>query len=102
MDFVTRRAFYPSCHTRALTRTKALWQPAAMDRSEKQCAACWNKITREKNTLKKTTAFLAELLIAVLVAGCATSTRTAAPQAKLLVALPDYCNTPDGLAVPQV
>jgi hypothetical protein len=49
--------------------------------------------------MKITTAFLAPLLLAALFAGCATSTWTAAPQAKLLVALPDYCNTPDGMAL---
>ncbi len=49
--------------------------------------------------MKPTTAFLAGLLIAALVAGCAPSTNTAPPQAELLVALPDYCNTPDGMAL---
>lgn len=70
-----------------------------MNLSAKQCVACWNEITRTKNIMKRTTSFLVGLLMAVLVAGCATSTRTAAPQAKLLVALPDYCNTPDGMAL---
>lgn len=49
--------------------------------------------------MKNTTTIITGLLIAALVAGCATSTGTAAPQAKLLVALPDYCNTPDGMAL---
>ncbi|MBI2928960.1 MAG: SMP-30/gluconolactonase/LRE family protein [Verrucomicrobia bacterium] len=49
--------------------------------------------------MKNTTAFLAGLLLAALVAGCAPSTDTAPPQAELLVALPDYCNTPDGMAL---
>jgi sugar lactone lactonase YvrE len=51
--------------------------------------------------MKNTTAFLTGLLIAALVAGCAPSTHTAPPKAELLVALPDYCNTPDGMALLQ-
>jgi sugar lactone lactonase YvrE len=43
--------------------------------------------------------FLAGLLLTVLLAGCAPASKTAAPQAELLVALPDYCNTPDGMAL---
>ena len=49
--------------------------------------------------MKTLTSLLGGLLLAALMAGCATCTRTAAPQAKLLVALPDYCNTPDGMAL---
>ena len=60
---------------------------------------CGNETSHEQKTREKTTAFLTGLLIAALFAGCATSTKTVAPQAKLLVALPDYCNTPDGMAL---
>ena len=49
--------------------------------------------------MKNTTTFLAGLLITALVGGCATSRHRAEPQATLLVALPDYCNTPDGMAL---
>ena len=49
--------------------------------------------------MKQLTPFLAGILLAALVAGCTVSSRPAAPQAKLLVALPDYCNTPDGMAL---
>jgi len=70
-----------------------------MKPSEDPRPTCCTKTSQKQNTGKKTTAFLTGLVIAVLVAGCATSTRTAAPQAKLLVALPDYCNTPDGMAL---
>jgi hypothetical protein len=70
-----------------------------MNPAEDPRPACSNETSQEQNTGEKTTAFLTGLLIAALVAGCATSTRTAAPQAKLLVALPDYCNTPDGMAL---
>ena len=70
-----------------------------MNSAEDPRPACCDKSSHEQNTGKKTAAWLAGLLVAALVAGCATSTRTAAPQAKLLVALPDYCNTPDGMAL---
>jgi hypothetical protein len=70
-----------------------------MNSAEDPRPACCDKNSHEQNTGKKTTALLTGLLIAALVAGCATSTRTVAPQAKLLVALPDYCNTPDGMTL---
>ncbi|MFI5379230.1 MAG: SMP-30/gluconolactonase/LRE family protein, partial [Tepidisphaerales bacterium] len=44
--------------------------------------------------MNKTIAFLSGLLMAVVVAGCSS-----APKAELLVALPDYCNTPDGMCL---
>jgi hypothetical protein len=47
--------------------------------------------------MKKTIPFLSALLIAALVAGCATSAKT--HKAALLVALPDDCNTPDGMCL---
>jgi len=43
--------------------------------------------------MTQTIAFLSGLLIAAVVAGCS------APKAELLVALPDYCNTPDGMCL---
>jgi sugar lactone lactonase YvrE len=50
--------------------------------------------------MKKMMPILTGLLMAAVVAGCATSRQTAArPEARLLVALPDYCNTPDGMAL---
>jgi len=49
--------------------------------------------------MKQLPPFLAGIVVAALVAGCATAPRTAAPQAKLLVALPENCNTPDGMAL---
>jgi hypothetical protein len=52
-----------------------------------------NKFMKMRNPL------LAGLLLAVLAAGCSKTQNAAAPQAKLLVALPDYCNTPDGMAL---
>jgi hypothetical protein len=70
-----------------------------MNPAEHPRPTCCTKISRKQNAEEKTTALLTGLLVAVLVAGCATSTRTAAPQAKLLVALPDYCNTPDGMTL---
>jgi len=38
-------------------------------------------------------------LIAAVVAVCAPSTLMAAPKAQLLITLPDYCNTPDGMCL---
>jgi sugar lactone lactonase YvrE len=49
--------------------------------------------------VKTAPAFLAPLLIVALVAGCPTATRGGTPEAKLLVVLPDSCNTPDGMAL---
>ena len=49
--------------------------------------------------MKKTPSLLRGLVIAALVAGGAPSTLMAAAKAELLVALPDYCNTPDGMCL---
>ena len=49
--------------------------------------------------MKKTTACLTGLLIAAGMIGCAPSINSAPPKAELLVALPDYCKSPDGLAL---
>jgi hypothetical protein len=49
--------------------------------------------------MNKTTPFLSGLLLAALVAGCASAGKVTAPKAQLLVALPDYCNTPDGMTL---
>jgi sugar lactone lactonase YvrE len=61
--------------------------------------ACRDEIHSEQIPIRRTTVFLGGLLIAAVVAGCGPSTRTAAPTAELLIALPDYCNTPDGMAL---
>ena len=49
--------------------------------------------------MKNTPSLLRGLVIAALVAGGAPSTLMAAAKAELLVALPDYCNTPDGMCL---
>jgi hypothetical protein len=49
--------------------------------------------------MNHTTVFLSAVLAASLVAGCTTSNPAHAPTARLLIALPDYCNTPDGMAL---
>jgi sugar lactone lactonase YvrE len=49
--------------------------------------------------MKETIAFLGGLLIAAVIAEGAPSPQTPAPRAELLVTLPDYCNTPDGMAL---
>ena len=49
--------------------------------------------------MQKTTACLTGLLIAAGMIGCAPSINSAPPKAELLVALPDYCKSPDGLAL---
>jgi len=55
------------------------------------------EIIQETNIMKRTTMFLGGLLIAAVMGGCAPSGES--PQARLLVALPDYCNTPDGMCL---
>ena len=47
--------------------------------------------------MKRNTLFLSGLLVAAVLAGCA-SPQSSSPS-KLLVALPDYCNTPDGMCL---
>ena len=49
--------------------------------------------------MNKPVACLSGILLAALLVGCASSPRAAAPKAELLVALPDYCNTPDGMTL---
>ena len=49
--------------------------------------------------MKNARALLNGFLIAAVVAICAPSTTLAAPKAQLLVTLPDYCNTPDGMCL---
>jgi len=49
--------------------------------------------------MKNTCALLRFLLIAAAAAVCAPSTVIAAAEAQLLVTLPDYCNTPDGMCL---
>ena len=47
--------------------------------------------------MKRNTLFLSGLLVAAVLAGCASPQSNL--QSKLLVALPDYCNTPDGMCL---
>ena len=47
--------------------------------------------------MKQNTLFFSGLLAAAVLAGCASP--NSSPRSQLLVALPDYCNTPDGMCL---
>jgi sugar lactone lactonase YvrE len=70
-----------------------------MNMAQAESFVSGGEISSGGNPIKKTTALLGGLLVAAVVAGCGPSSKTAAPTAELLVALPDYCNTPDGMAL---
>jgi sugar lactone lactonase YvrE len=70
-----------------------------MNLAEKSSSVSQTGKAPEKRSLNRAVAMLGGLLLSALAAGCATSSQTIPPQARLLVALPEYCNTPDGMAL---
>ncbi len=70
-----------------------------MNLAKARCPVCLDHFTSQGKTRHKPIPGLAGFLVAAVLVGCAPSTQTTAPKAELLVALPDYCNTPDGMAL---
>jgi sugar lactone lactonase YvrE len=61
--------------------------------------SCNAHLQPEKNIRKQARPIFCRFVLAAIVAVGASSTALAAPQARLLLALPDYCNTPDGMCL---
>jgi hypothetical protein len=68
-------------------------------RKERQTQWVAIQIILERKCMKISSARFSGLLIAAAVALGAPSASMAASQARLLVTLPDYCNTPDGMCL---